>query len=303
MGKKLKHLERTMRTFQNVDRMEYEPIVSALHECIEADEYVYTYMRNEGEQTAFFPLRNEEGDVFIPVFLSVLSAKALEEQAREYKLSLALFKFSGLPDLADISDSISGLVFEPFDFGFIATAPLLWDSAERKETISHVTLISGDITGMSAEAMVCPTDQKMSGQGSIEKKLKAVLGDREEPEENDLHIGDIMVSENDGKGREYFDYDYFLYIVAPGAEDQSLLKTCYYTALECARQVGLRSIMFPCIGTGSGRIDVDTAIKESTEAVISWMEHNEDYCIDAYFCCPDEDRMQRYQEYFDSMQG
>ena len=121
MGKKLKHLERTMRTFQNVDRMEYEPIVSALHECIEADEYVYTYMRNEGEQTAFFPLRNEEGDVFIPVFLSVLSAKALEEQAREYKLSLALFKFSGLPDLADISDSISGLVFEPFDFGFIAT--------------------------------------------------------------------------------------------------------------------------------------------------------------------------------------
>lgn len=298
MSDEIKHLERTMRNFMNSD-MEYEPVLSALHSCFEADSDVCIYLKQNENNSSFFPVKNNEGDLFIPVFLSVSSAFNMNSSATRKGFNLSLVKFSTLSFIVSAVHDISGLVFEPYDFGFVATPPLILDAEQRDHGFPHITLISGDITELSAQAMVCPLDKDFNGSGQIFKKVSETFGKMKKPAGRTIGAGDIMIIDNKKIGEDSFDYDYIMNIVEPDGQEESLLGPCYAAILNSAKELNLRSVMIPCIGTGTGGIDVNSAIAISTFATLKWCERNPDYALDIYFCCPDETRKQMYQDYMD----
>ena len=300
MSKTMTHLRRTMSNFVTMEGMEYLPMLNALHECMEA------------EETAFFVLdpitnrpvrvRNKKGSVLIPVFLTIGSANAFPAERNGKRPGTAIIRFKDLPQFLREQEGVNGLVFEPETIGFVAVPSLVEDAAVV-EVFSHIILVTGDIFKAAADIMVCPTDAQLSGKGEVEETLRTLThgADVENELPEDLQIGDIVGSELSELPDVKLDYDHVLYSVSPDAANGTLLGVCYVTALECARQLGARSVVFPCIGTGRNGIASETAVPASTGAVLRWMENHPDCVIDVYFCCRDEKRRRQYQDYFDGL--
>ena len=212
-----------------VEEMEFMPILNAFGDVINADENVYIYLlKDERNRQTIFSFRDENGNMLVPSFLSVRSAKAFEDQFRNSKTirwSLGLMNFQALSEYVINNSAFNGIIIGPNIISFIATPTLLEDAVNIQPS-SHVTLIYGDILELSAEAMVCPTDTCFSGKGTIEKAVRRVVKDEDVPCE-DLRIGDVLVAENTGEGRVVLDYDYIYYVVSPDAKNAHKLGTCY----------------------------------------------------------------------------
>ena len=299
MSEVLTHLRRTMSNFMVMEGMEYLPLLNALHECMAADENAFILLDPVSNRP--LRVRDEEGGILIPVFLSVLSANRFPAEREGRRPGMALIRFNDFPQFLRGQAGVDGLVFEPLTVGFVAVPALMEDAAEA-EVSSHIILVTGDIFEASASVMVCPTDGKLSGKGEVEEALRGFThgADMEEELSGELQIGDVSVTPLSELPDVELDYDQIFCSVSPDAANASRLGVCYATVLECARQQQARSVVIPCIGTGRNGIDPETAVAASTEAVLRWMENHPDYAMDVYFCCHDEERRQLYQDYFDS---
>jgi hypothetical protein len=302
MSETLTHLRRTMSNFMTMEGMEYLPLLNALHECMAADEKAFILL----DPITNRPLRvrDEEGGVLIPAFLSVTGANSFPAEREGKRPGVALVRFGDLPQFLNGQAGVDGIVFEPETIGFVAVPALLEDAAEAEVT-SHIILVTGDIFEAAASVMVCPTDAKLSGKGEVEEALLAFThgADMEEELPGELQLGDVLGTALSELPGVELDFEQILYSVSPDAANASRLGVCYATVLECARQLRARSVVFPCIGTGRNGIDPALAVAASTEAVLNWMESRPDYVMDVYFCCHDDERRQLYQDYFDSIAG
>lgn len=300
MSEILTHLRRTMSNFLTMEGMEYLPLLNAMHECMEAEETAFLLLDPITNRPV--RVRDEEGGVLIPVFLSISSASGFPAERNGKRHGTAIVRVNDLPQFLRKQEGVDGLIFEPETVGFVAV-PALVEDAAKVEVFSHIVLVTGDILEAAAGVMVCPTDAQLSGKGEVEEALRTLthgadVGD-ELPE--DMQIGDIVGTELSELPDVDLDYDQILYSVSPDAANASRLGVCYGTALECAQQIGARSVVFPCIGTGRNGIDPKAAVPVSTNAVLRWMKNHPDYVMDVYFCCHDEERRRLYQGYFDSL--
>lgn len=78
--------------------------------------------------------------------------------------------------------------------------------------------------------------------------------------------------------------------------DDQVLASCYLESLQLAAKHNVRDIAFPNISTGVYRFPKARAANVAINAVIDWLEHNNEHSIDRIiFVCFDDENHEIYQ--------
>lgn len=138
-------------------------------------------------------------------------------------------------------------------------------------------IVRNNILEMEVDAIVNPTDYKLSGSGSIDKKIHDAGGEllRNECDEyNHCDFGDAILTH-----AYKLPCKYIIHTVGPfwrdNKQDLEIMKCCYANSLRLAKQQKLKSIAFPLIGTGSFGCPKDLAVNTAINTINSFLLENE----------------------------
>lgn len=146
--------------------------------------------------------------------------------------------------------------------------------------MSAIELVSGDITTMEADAIVCSSHKYlMRGKGlcaQVYDKAGVQLDD-ECLEIGGCRVGKAVVTEGYNLPAKHI-----IHTVTPqfsgddidGAGDLGLLSQCYQAAINVALEKGFKSIIFPALGAGNNRFPQDVA---SHQALNVLEKHLQDF--------------------------
>ena len=123
-------------------------------------------------------------------------------------------------------------------------------------------IVRNNILEMEVDAIVNPTDYKLSGSGSIDKKIHDAGGlelRKECDEYEHCDFGDAVLTH-----AYNLPCKYIIHTVGPfwrdNPEDLEIMESCYANCLRVAAQQKLKSIAFPLIATGSFGCPKDLAV-------------------------------------------
>lgn len=152
-------------------------------------------------------------------------------------------------------------------------------------------IINADITGIECDAIVNPTDRIYSGSGGADYTIHEVAGrelmDAACAELPPLETGSVEVT-----GGFNLPCRYVLHTTGPvwngGRFNETvLLRSCYMNALVKADRMGLKSVAFPLISSGTFGFPKDRVLKIATEAVSDFLFTAENE-IDVFICIKDK---------------
>lgn len=138
-------------------------------------------------------------------------------------------------------------------------------------------IVRNNILEIEVDAIVNPTDYKLSGSGSIDKKIHDAGGcalKKECDEYGYCEFGDAILTH-----AYNLPCKYIIHTVGPfwrdNYDDLEILRSCYVNSLRVAKQQKLKSIAFPLIGTGSFGCPKDHAINIAINTINSFLLENE----------------------------
>ena len=138
-------------------------------------------------------------------------------------------------------------------------------------------IVRNNILDMEVDAIINPTDYKLSGSGSIDKKIHDAGGElmrKECDEYNHCDFGDAVLTH-----AYNLKCKYIIHTVGPfwrnEYDDLDIMKSCYTNCLLIAKQQKFKSIAFPLIGTGSFGCPKDLAINTAINTINSFLIDNE----------------------------
>lgn len=138
-------------------------------------------------------------------------------------------------------------------------------------------IVRNNILEMKVDAIVNPTDYKLSGSGSIDKKIHEAGGDllkKECEEYGHCDFGDAVLTNAYNLPCKYI-------IHTVGAfwrdnnDDLEIIKSCYANCLMLAKEEKLKSIAFPLIGTGAFGCPKDLVVNIAINTINSFLIENE----------------------------
>lgn len=135
-------------------------------------------------------------------------------------------------------------------------------------------IIRQDLTKLSCDAVVCPTDRDFSGAGGADLAVHTAAGPRLKAacaSLPPLQCGDIAVTEGFG-----LDCRYILHTRGPvwqgGTKNEAqLLRSCYLNALLKAGTLGIQSIAFPLISSGTFGFPRDQVLQIAQNAIADFL--------------------------------
>lgn len=77
-------------------------------------------------------------------------------------------------------------------------------------------------------------------------------------------------------------------------ENENLLRKCYISCLDLAKENNIHSIAFPGISTGVYGYPIKEAVPIALSATKQWLDTYIDYDLDIYFCCYTEEEYREY---------
>lgn len=165
-----------------------------------------------------------------------------------------------------------------------------------KPTDNGIQLILGDITCLKVDAIVNVTDKDFSGKGHLDKTIRKAAGKMLEEvceEIKGCKVGECRITEA---------YDLpckkIIHVVGPmwhGNEDGiKVLALCYENALQMAEQQKLKSIAFPCIGTGNGHFPPNIAANTAWDTIKRFLKEKI-FSGDIIICCFKHEAAQFYE--------
>lgn len=138
-------------------------------------------------------------------------------------------------------------------------------------------IIRNNILEMKVDAIVNPTDYKLSGSGSIDKKIHDAGAEalRKECDEYDhCNFGDAILT-----NAYNLPCKYIIHTVSPfwrdNHDDLEIMRSCYVNCLRIATQQKLKSIAFPLIGTGTFSCPKELAINLAINTINSFLLNHE----------------------------
>lgn len=147
-------------------------------------------------------------------------------------------------------------------------------------------IIHQDITKVKCDAIVNPTDALFSGSGGTDLAVHTAAGaelDEECSKLGTLHKSEIVVT----KGYR-LPCDYILHTTGPiwtgGAKnEEALLRGCYINALFKASELGVKSIAFPLISSGTFGFPKDKVLRIALTAISNYLTYL-DTDMDVFIC-------------------
>lgn len=142
-------------------------------------------------------------------------------------------------------------------------------------------IIRNDILKMKVDAIVNPTDEQLSGSGSIDWKIHHICGDSLKDELK--NIGNLKEGQAIITNASNLPCKYIIHTVGPTYknknEDFTILENSYKNSLSLAMDNNIKSIAFPLIATGTFEFPIEQAIPIAINTIKSFLAKNE---IDVY---------------------
>ena len=142
----------------------------------------------------------------------------------------------------------------------------------------NIKLIKGDITKVTTEAIVNAANRTLLGGGGVDGAIHRAAG----PELleackklNGCEVGSAKIT------KAYnIDVNYVIHTVGPvwkggNNGEAELLRSCYYSCLDLAKEYEISSIAFPAISTGVYHYPVDKATEIAIGVLKDWVNKND----------------------------
>jgi len=156
---------------------------------------------------------------------------------------------------------------------------------EVKIKDSVLKLIKGDITEQDTEAIVNAANSSLMGGGGVDGAIHSKGGPsileeckkiRQTLYKDGLPAGEAVITTGGNLKAKYV-----IHTVGPicdkdfSDEKKNILRNAYLNSLKLAEKYNIKSISFPSISTGAYRCDIKEASKIALQAVIDFLEREE----------------------------
>ena len=161
-----------------------------------------------------------------------------------------------------------------------------------------IEVLQGDITKLEVNAIVNAANRSLLGGGGVDGAIHRAAG-RSLLEEcktlNGCETGQSKITKGYNLSAKYV-----IHTVGPvwnggNKQERELLKSCYYTALELARENNIKTIAFPAISCGVYRFPIEEACKIAISTVKEYL-NNYDGFEKVIFINPSEDIVEIYEK-------
>ena len=161
-----------------------------------------------------------------------------------------------------------------------------------------IEVLQGDITKLEVDAIVNAANRSLLGGGGVDGAIHRAAG-RSLLDEcktlNGCETGQSKITKGYNLPAKYV-----IHTVGPvwsggNKQERELLKSCYYTALELARENNIKTIAFPSISCGVYRFPIEEACKIAISTVKEYL-NNYDGFEKVIFINPSEDIVEIYKK-------
>ena len=158
--------------------------------------------------------------------------------------------------------------------------------------MTEIKVLKGDITKLQVDAIVNAANWTLLGGGGVDGAIHRVAG-RQLVEEcrtlNGCETGQSKIT----KGYK-LPAKYVIHTVGPvwyggSKNERELLKSCYQTALNLAKEYNIKSIVFPAISCGIYHFPIEEACKIAFKTVKDFVKEND--CIEKVIFCDIKDEI------------
>ena len=152
---------------------------------------------------------------------------------------------------------------------------------------ARLRVVIGDIARLPVDAIVNAANESLLGGGGVDGAIHDAAG----PEL--LSACKAIGGCPTGQARITSGFNlparWIIHTVGPiwrGGVDSEhdLLRKCYSASLQLAKQVGAKSLAFPCISAGAYGYPLDKSCDIATSTVLEW-QTNEELPCEVSFCC------------------
>ena len=142
----------------------------------------------------------------------------------------------------------------------------------------RIEIIKGDITKLNVDAIVNAANRTLLGGGGVDGAIHRAAG-RELLKEcrtlNGCETGQSKITKGYNLPAKFV-----IHTVGPvwyggNKNERELLKSCYNTALNLAKEHGIKTIAIPAISCGIYHFPLDEACKIATETVKEFISNND----------------------------
>ena len=164
--------------------------------------------------------------------------------------------------------------------------------------MNRIFLTRNDITKMDVDAIVNAANSRLLGGGGVDGAIHRAAGPQLLEECRTLH-GCPTGSAKATKGYK-LPAKYVIHAVGPvwhggNRNENGLLKSCYTTSLNIAKELGCKTVAFPNISTGIYGYPKKEAAEIAFNAVKEFLSQN-DLPEKVWFVCFDEDNYRIYEK-------
>ena len=161
-----------------------------------------------------------------------------------------------------------------------------------------IEVLQGDITKLEVEAIVNAANRSLLGGGGVDGAIHRAAG-RSLLEEcktlNGCETGQSKITKGYNLPAKYV-----IHTVGPvwsggNKQERELLKSCYYTALELARENNIKTIAFPSVSCGVYRFPIEEACQIAISTVKEYL-NNYDGFEKVIFINPSKDIVEIYEK-------
>ena len=161
-----------------------------------------------------------------------------------------------------------------------------------------IEVLQGDITKLEVDAIVNAANRSLLGGGGVDGAIHRAAG-RSLLEEcktlNGCETGQSKITKGYNLPAKYV-----IHTVGPvwsggNKQEKELLKSCYYTALELAREYNIKTIAFPSVSCGVYRFPIEEACNIAISTIKEYL-NNYDGFEKVIFINPSEDIVEIYKK-------